>query len=91
MVTLDNSGELVRHALLWNDNRSAPDGIDLIAELGGPQAWADAVGTVPVASMTVAKIRWLARCEPDNTARTTGVVLPHNWLTWQIGARSFEP
>ena len=36
------------------------DADDLIAELGGPQAWADAVGTVPVASMTVSKIRWLA-------------------------------
>jgi xylulokinase len=91
MVTLDESGELVRDALLWNDNRSAPDAVDLIAERGGPQAWADAVGTVPVASMTVSKIRWLARCEPGNAARTTGVVLPHDWLTWQIGGRSFEP
>ena len=48
MVTLDDQGELVRDALLWNDNRSAADARDLIAELGGGQAWADAVGTVPV-------------------------------------------
>ena len=41
--------------------------------------------------MTVSKIRWLARCEPDNAARTTGVVLPHDWLTWHIGGQSFEP
>ena len=91
MVTLDESGELVRDALLWNDNRSAPDAVDLITDLGGPQAWADAVGTVPVASMTVAKIRWLARSEPESATRTAGVVLPHDWLTWQIGGRSFEP
>ena len=49
MVTLDDQGELVRDALLWNDNRSAADAADLIAELGGGQAWADAVGSVPVA------------------------------------------
>jgi len=91
MVTLDESGELVRDALLWNDNRSAPDAVDLIGELGGGQAWADAVGSVPVASMTVAKIRWLARAEPDLAARTAGVVLPHDWLTWQLGGRSFAP
>jgi xylulokinase len=91
MVTLDESGNLVRDALLWNDNRSAPDASDLISELGGPAAWADAVGSVPVASMTVAKIRWLARCEPENAARTTAVVLPHDWLTWQLGGRSFDP
>ncbi len=91
MVTLDSEGELVRDALLWNDNRSAPDAEDLIAELGGKQAWADAVGSVPVASMTVSKIRWLARAEPENAARTASVLLPHDWLTWQVGGRSFAP
>ena len=90
MVTLDDSGELVRDALLWNDNRSAQDAEDLIRELGGPQAWADAVGSVPVSSMTVSKIRWLGRSEPENAARTHTVVLPHDWLSWQIGGRSFE-
>jgi xylulokinase len=91
MVTLDQNGELVRDALLWNDNRSGPDAVDLIAELGGPTAWADAVGSVPVASMTVSKIRWLARVEPENAARTAAVVLPHDWLSWQIGGRGFAP
>jgi xylulokinase len=41
--------------------------------------------------MTVSKVRWLARNEPENAARTARVVLPHDWLTWQLGARSFEP
>lgn len=91
MVSLDEHGELVRNALLWNDNRSAADAQDLIAELGDGQAWADAVGSVPVASMTVSKIRWLARVEPDNAARTASVVLPHDWLTWQLGGASFKP
>jgi xylulokinase len=91
MVTLDENGDLVRDALLWNDNRSATDAADLITELGGATQWADAVGSVPVASMTVSKIRWLARSEPQNAAKTTAVVLPHDWLSWQIGARSFSP
>lgn len=91
MVTLDDQGGLVRDALLWNDNRSAPDAQDLIQELGGGQAWADAVGSVPVASMTVAKLRWLARVEPENAARTAAVVLPHDWLTWRLGDRTFPP
>lgn len=91
MVTLDESGELVRDALLWNDNRSAPDANDLISELGGRAAWADAVGTVPVASVTVSKVRWLARAEPENAARTASVLLPHDYLTWMIGGRSFSP
>ncbi len=91
MVALDEAGEPVRDALLWNDNRSASDAVDLIAELGGPQTWADQVGSVPVAALTVAKVRWLGRQEPELAARTRSVLLPHDWLTWQLGERSFDP
>ena len=91
MVTLDEDGGLVRDALLWNDTRSARDATDLVAELGGPQAWADATGTVPLASMTVTKLRWLARAEPEVAKRVASVVLPHDYLTWELGGRSFDP
>ena len=52
--------------------------------LGGAQAWADAVGMVPVAAFTVTKLRWLAQHEPDDAARTAAVCLPHDWLTWRL-------
>ena len=84
MVALDSRGEVVRDALLWNDTRSAPAALDLIEELGGPQAWADAVGSVPVASLTVTKLRWLRDAEPENAARVAAVALPHDWLTWRL-------
>ncbi len=84
MVTLDGSDEVVRPALLWNDTRSARAAADLVRELGGPEAWVKAVGVVPVASITVAKLRWLARAEPASLARTRACVLPHDWVTGQI-------
>ena len=77
MVCLDESGTVVRPALLWNDTRSAPDADDLVAEIGA-RAWADAVGSVPVASFTVTKLSWLARTEPENARRTAAVCLPHD-------------
>jgi xylulokinase len=87
MVALDDAGEVVRPALLWNDTRSAQDAADLVAEWGGPQAWADAVGSVPVASFTISKVRWLARQEPELAARVARVLLPHDWLTWRLAGR----
>ena len=84
MVCLDDAGEVVRPALLWNDTRSADAAADLVAELGGGQAWADAVGVVPVASFTGAKLRWLADHEPAAADRTAAVCLPHDWLTWRL-------
>jgi len=84
MVTLDAAGELVRPALLWNDLRSAPQIAEVVDRLGGPQACADEIGSVPAASFTITKLRWLAENEPDNAARTAAVLLPHDWLTWKL-------
>lgn len=84
MVCLDEAGAVVRPALLWNDTRSAAAAADLVAELGGGAAWAEAVGVVPVASITVSKLRWLAEREPQNAERTAAVCLPHDWLTWRL-------
>ncbi len=97
MVCLDAAGDAVRPALLWNDTRSAPEAAELVAELGngeadaGAKAWAQAIGTVPVASFTVTKLRWLARHEPENARRTAAICLPHDWLTWRLaGAESLD-
>lgn len=90
MVCLDESGNVVRPALLWNDTRSAPDAEELILEAGGGDAvagaayWASTTGTVPVASLTATKLRWLARNEPANAQRTAAVCLPHDWLSWRL-------
>ncbi|XRQ14576.1 xylulokinase [Actinomadura welshii] len=86
MVALDGAGEVVRPALLWNDTRSAPQARALAAELGGPEAWAKRSGSVPVASFTVTKLRWMAEHEPGNARRTERVLLPHDWLTLRLGA-----
>ena len=83
MVCLTSSGDVVRPALLWNDTRSAGAAADLVAELGA-QAWAEAVGSVPVASFTATKLRWLAQHEPSSAERTAAVCLPHDWLTWRL-------
>jgi len=84
MVALDSAGEPVRDALLWNDTRSALAAEDLVHEWGGAQAWADAVGSVPVAAFTVSKARWLAQHEPENAARAESMMLPHDYLTWML-------
>lgn len=88
LIALDAQGNVIRDALLWNDTRSAEAGDALIAEHGGGKegkaAWARMTGSVPVASLTVTKLRWLADAEPENVSRISAVALPHDWLTWKI-------
>lgn len=87
MVCLDSSGAVVRDALLWNDTRSAAAAAELVRELGA-DGWAGATGVVPVASITLTKLRWLASHEPENAGRTAAVCLPHDWLTWKLRGAS---
>jgi len=82
-VCLDENGRVVRPALLWNDTRSAHAAEQLVAEIG-PDAWVDATGSVPVASFTVTKLRWIAEHEPSIADRIAAVCLPHDWLTWRL-------
>ncbi len=84
MVALDTDGVVVRDVLLWNDLRSAPQIAEVVEHLGGPQQCARTIGSVPAASFTVTKLRWMAENEPENAARTAAVLLPHDWLTWML-------
>jgi xylulokinase len=84
MIVLDESGQVIRQALLWNDMRSAAAASELVRERGGPHWWAERTGSVPTASFTVTKLRWLAEHEPANAARAASVLLPHDWLTGQL-------
>jgi xylulokinase len=83
MVVLDGEGRVIRPALLWNDTRSAQAARDLIDEIGA-DVLAERTGTVPVASITATKLRWLRDAEPENAARVGAVALPHDWLTWRL-------
>ena len=90
MVCLDERGEVIRPALLWNDTRSAEAARELVLERGdgdseaGARWWAHATGLVPVASFTVTKLRWLADNEPENARKIAAICLPHDWLSWKI-------
>lgn len=99
MVLLDKQGRVIRDAMLWNDTSSAPQAEELINELGAAPAegdepddqhargimrWVQAVGSSPVASYTLTKIRWVSEHEPQNATRIAAVCLPHDWLSWRI-------
>jgi xylulokinase len=91
MVARDAAGAPVRDALLWNDTRSAGAAADLIAEHGGPQACADAIGSVLVASFTATKLRWLRDHEPSAAARVSDVLLPHDYVALHACADGTAP
>ena len=86
MVVLDDDDHIVRDAKLWNDTESAVDAAVLVEAIGAP-AWAQASGSVPLAAFTISKVAWLKVHEPENYARLSSLLLPHDWLTFQLAGR----
>ncbi|MEU7045508.1 FGGY family carbohydrate kinase [Streptomyces varsoviensis] len=87
LLALDAGGVLVRPAMLGNNKRVQSAAADLTDALGGRAAWAQAVGSVPQAGQPVAKLRWLARNEPEAAKRAAMLLQPHDWLVWQLLGR----
>jgi xylulokinase len=88
LVTLDGGGRPLRPAILWNDTRSAPEARELTEALGGPGAWAERIGLVPVPSFTATRWAWLRRNEPETAAAAQAVRLPHDFLTERLCGRA---
>jgi sugar (pentulose or hexulose) kinase len=68
MVALDESGSVVRPALLWNDTRSAAQAEQIVSEFGS-EGITKRTGSVPLASFTATKLAWMKQNEPDLAAR----------------------
>lgn len=83
LVLLDEGGEPIRPALLWNDTRSAPQAKRLVDSVG-PDVFAKRIGGVPVASFTISKLAWIAEHEPENARKIAKIQLPHDYLTGRL-------
>jgi len=83
LVVLDSKSRTIRPAKLWNDTESASQAVRLVQRLG-PEGWAARCGSVPVASFTITKLAWMRENEPEAFARIAHVLLPHDWLTFQL-------
>jgi xylulokinase len=83
-IALDEKGNVIRNALLWNDLRSAQAASDLNTEFGGAEQTAKAVGSLLVASFTVSKLRWMVDNEKENAKKLAAIALPHDWISWQL-------
>lgn len=86
LVLLDDDGQPLRPAKLWNDTTGAPHLGRLTATIG-TEAWLRRIGSTPTAAFTIAKLAWIAEHETEVLDRTASMLLPHDYLTfWLTGA-----
>jgi xylulokinase len=87
LVLLDERGEALRAAKLWNDTTGAPNLAQLVERIGA-RRWVMRIGSLPTAAFTIAKLAWVAEHEPGLLDRVATVLLPHDYLTyWLTGEK----
>ncbi len=75
-VFLDKAGQVIRPALLWNDQRTAAECEEIERRAGGRKRLIEMVANPALTGFTAPKILWLRNKEPRNFARCVKVLLP---------------
>jgi xylulokinase len=83
-VFLDANRDVIRPALLWNDQRTATQCDEIEQRAGGRRALIDLVANPALTGFTAPKILWLRENEPQNYDRTAQVLLPKDYIRYRL-------
>ncbi|NCC75126.1 MAG: xylulokinase [Clostridia bacterium] len=82
MVALDSQNQVVREAILWNDQRTENQCQEITAAAGGLDGLLGMTNNQMLTGYTGGKILWLKQNEPDNYARTRVVINPKDYIRY---------
>jgi xylulokinase len=83
LVLLDKSGEVLRPAILWNDQRTGSQ-CDQIRALIGAERLIQITGNDALTGFTAPKILWVQENEPEVYARARHVLLPKDYIRYKL-------
>jgi xylulokinase len=80
MVALDDQNQVVRRAILWNDQRTASQCEEIMELAGGLNGLLALTNNRMLTGYTGGKIRWLQQVEPDKFARVRLILNPKDYI-----------
>ncbi|HAH47032.1 xylulokinase [Gimesia sp.] len=83
-VFLNKNHEVIRPALLWNDQRTAAECVEIEQRAGGRKKLIGMVANPALTGFTAPKILWLRNNEPRNFAKTVQVLLPKDYVRFRL-------
>jgi len=83
-VFLDRNNEVIRPALLWNDQRTAAECAEIETRVGGVRKLIRLVANPAMTGFTAPKILWLRNNEPRNFSRTRQILLPKDYIRFRL-------
>jgi xylulokinase len=83
LVLLDEGGNVLRPAILWNDQRTQSQ-CDEIHRIIGREKFIQITGNVALTGFTAPKILWVKEHEPDVFAKAKHVLLPKDYIRYRL-------
>lgn len=83
-VFLDTRGEVIRPALLWNDQRTHKECDEIESRAGGRARLIEMVANPALTGFTAPKVLWLRNNEPKNFERVAQVLLPKDYIRYRM-------
>lgn len=83
-VFLDKQHQVIRPALLWNDQRTAAECEEIEQRAGGRKNLIKMVANPALTGFTAPKILWLRNNEPKNFEKTVKVLLPKDYVRLRL-------
>ena len=83
LVLLDEAGNVLRPAILWNDQRTQSQ-CDEIHQIIGKEKFIQITGNVALTGFTAPKILWVKENEPDLYAKASHVLLPKDYIRLKL-------
>jgi len=83
LVLLDESGNVLRPAILWNDQRTQSQ-CDDIYRIIGKEKFIQVTGNAALTGFTAPKILWVKEHEPDVFAKAKHVLLPKDYIRYKL-------
>src|SRR5215213_3714091 len=83
LVLLDEAGNVLRPAILWNDQRTQSQ-CDEIHHIIGRERFIQITGNVALAGFTAPKILWVKENEPEVFAKSKHVLLPKDYIRYKL-------
>ncbi|QDT29589.1 Xylulose kinase [Gimesia panareensis] len=83
-VFLNKKHEVIRPALLWNDQRTAAECAEIEQRAGGRKKLIKLVANPALTGFTAPKILWLRNQEPKHFDKTVQVLLPKDYIRFRL-------
>ncbi len=83
LVALDERERVLRPAILWNDQRTAAECVEIEERLG-LRRLVELTGNRALPGFTAPKLLWLRRHEPEVNARIAHVLLPKDYVRLRL-------